>query len=64
MLDIGIIRHRGKINAAINNAQCFIEIQKEFGSFSTEGSPRIFYLSKSTILIESLDIRDRTSLNS
>lgn len=31
----GIIRHRGKINAAINNAKLFIEIQEEFGSFST-----------------------------
>ena len=31
----GIIRHRGKIEAAINNAQKFIDIQKEFGSFST-----------------------------
>lgn len=30
----GIIRHRGKIEAAINNAQKFIEIQDEFGSFS------------------------------
>ena len=29
-----IIRSRGKINAAINNAKIFIEIQKEFGSFS------------------------------
>ena len=29
----GIIRHKGKINAAINNAQIFIEIQDEFGSF-------------------------------
>ena len=29
----GIIRHRGKISSAINNAQIFIEIQKEFGSF-------------------------------
>jgi DNA-3-methyladenine glycosylase I len=29
-----IIRNRLKIKAAINNAQCFIEIQKEFGSFS------------------------------
>lgn len=29
----GIIRHKGKINAAINNAQVFIEIQDEFGSF-------------------------------
>lgn len=29
----GIIRHKGKIASAINNAQIFIEIQKEFGSF-------------------------------
>lgn len=29
----GIIRHKGKINAAIKNAQAFIEIQNEFGSF-------------------------------
>ena len=29
-----IIRSRGKINSAINNAKIFIEIQKEFGSFS------------------------------
>ena len=31
--DAGIIRHNGKITSAINNAQVFIEIQKEFGSF-------------------------------
>ena len=30
----GIIRHRGKIEATINNARVFQEIQKEFGSFS------------------------------
>ena len=30
----GIIRHKGKITSAINNAQVFIEIQKEFGSFN------------------------------
>ncbi|MBQ6630107.1 MAG: DNA-3-methyladenine glycosylase I [Methanobrevibacter sp.] len=29
-----IIRHKGKITSAINNAKIFIEIQKEFGSFS------------------------------
>lgn len=29
-----IIRHRGKIEATINNAKCFMLIQKEFGSFS------------------------------
>ncbi len=31
--DAGIIRNRLKIEAAINNAQRFIEVQKEFGSF-------------------------------
>ncbi len=30
----GIIRNRLKILAAINNAQRFLEVQKEFGSFS------------------------------
>ena len=30
----GIIRSRGKIRASINNAKIFIEIQKEYGSFS------------------------------
>lgn len=30
----GIIRNKLKINAAINNAKVFIEIQKEFNSFS------------------------------
>ena len=29
----GIIRHKGKITSAINNARIFIEIQNEFGSF-------------------------------
>jgi DNA-3-methyladenine glycosylase I len=32
--DAGIIRNRAKIEAAINNAKCFIEVQQEFGSFS------------------------------
>ncbi|MDA0824609.1 MAG: DNA-3-methyladenine glycosylase I [Proteobacteria bacterium] len=34
MNDAGIIRNRLKIDAAINNAQRFIETQQEFGSFS------------------------------
>ena len=33
MQDAGIIRNQLKIRAAINNAQRFIEVQKEFGSF-------------------------------
>ena len=31
--DAGIIRNRLKIQAAITNAQCFLEVQKEFGTF-------------------------------
>jgi DNA-3-methyladenine glycosylase I len=33
LADAGIIRNRQKILAAINNAGCFLEVQKEFGSF-------------------------------
>ena len=45
MQDAGIIRNQLKIRAAVSNAQHFMEIQKEFGSFSnyiwkfTEGKP-------------------------
>ncbi len=34
MQDEGIIRNRLKINSAIKNAQLFMAIQQEFGSFS------------------------------
>ncbi|MGL1957466.1 MAG: DNA-3-methyladenine glycosylase I [Colwellia sp.] len=34
MLNPKIIRNRGKISAAINNAKLFIAVQQEFGSFS------------------------------
>ena len=43
--DAGIIRNKLKIKATISNAQAFIEVQKEFGSFSkyiwafTDGRP-------------------------
>lgn len=32
--DASIIRHRAKIEAAITNANCFIAVQAEFGSFA------------------------------
>lgn len=41
----GIIRNRMKVEASISNAQCFLKIQKEFGTFDryiwgfTEGKP-------------------------
>lgn len=31
--DPGIIRNRQKVNAAVNNAKRFLEVQKEFGTF-------------------------------
>ncbi|WP_256002942.1 DNA-3-methyladenine glycosylase I [Pedobacter deserti] len=34
MNDPGIIRNRLKVNGAITNARLFIDVQKEFGSFS------------------------------
>lgn len=45
LLDAGIIRNKLKINSTVSNAQAFIKIQYEFGSFSdyiwafTDGHP-------------------------
>ena len=33
LLNPGIVRNRLKVNAAVNNAKRFLEVQKEFGSF-------------------------------
>ena len=35
MLDAGIIRNKLKIEAAISNAQAFLKVQEDFGSFDT-----------------------------
>ena len=49
MRDAGIIRNGAKIKAAVANAIAFMEVQKEFGSFSnyiwkfTEGRPIVNY---------------------
>ena len=43
--DAGIIRNRMKIEATLNNAKCFLEVRKEFGTFDkyiwafTNGKP-------------------------
>ncbi len=34
MHDASIVRNRLKIEATVNNAKCFLEVRKEFGSFS------------------------------
>lgn len=47
MKDVGIIRNRLKIEAAVTNAQAFLAVQQEFGSFDryvwrfVGGNPRI-----------------------
>jgi DNA-3-methyladenine glycosylase I len=47
MKDEGIIRNKLKINAAMINAKCFLEVKKEFGSFDkyiwqfVNGKPKI-----------------------
>jgi DNA-3-methyladenine glycosylase I len=35
LADPGIVRNRAKIDAAVLNARCFLEVQDEFGSFAT-----------------------------
>jgi DNA-3-methyladenine glycosylase I len=50
----GIIRNRAKIEAAINNAKKFLEVQKEFGSFAkyswqfVNNKPIVHSIRKST----------------
>jgi len=34
MKNPGIIRNRAKIEAAVNNAKCFIKVRREFGTFA------------------------------
>jgi DNA-3-methyladenine glycosylase I len=47
LADAGIVRNRLKINSTIGNAQAFVAVQKEFGSFDeyiwrfVDGRPRI-----------------------
>ncbi len=35
LADAGIIRNRAKIHATVGNAQAFLKVQKEFGTFDT-----------------------------
>ena len=52
LMDAGIIRNKLKIRSAITNAKLFIEVQKEFGSFSkffwsyTDGKPIVNHFNK------------------
>jgi len=65
--DEGIIRNRLKIKSTINNAQKFLEIQKEFGSFDkylwsfTKGKPIKNNFAKHTDIPTSTELSDQIS---
>lgn len=67
MKDVGIIRNRLKIEAAINNAKCFLAIQKEFGSFDkyvwsfTNGKTIINQLKTTKEILAKTPISDKMS---
>lgn len=67
MQDKGIIRNKLKIRSAITNAQLFIEIQNEFGSFSkfiwnyVNGVPIVNQFHKKEQVPATTEISDRIS---
>lgn len=70
MNDEGIIRNRLKVNGAITNAKLFIEIQKEFGSFSKymwsfvpDGKPIQNRIEKMSDVPPRTELSDRISKN-
>lgn len=68
MQDAGIIRNRNKIASTISNAQYFIAIQKEFGSFCAylrsflpEGKPVVNHWNSMSEIPASTELSDRIS---
>jgi len=67
LADAGIVRNRLKIEASINNAQRFLEVQKEFGSFSnyiwsfTKGKQVTGQWKKLCEIPASTDLSDKVS---
>jgi DNA-3-methyladenine glycosylase I len=65
--DVGIIRNRLKIASTITNAQYFIEIQKEFGSFDkyiwsfVGGKPIVNQIEKMSDIPANTEISDTMS---
>lgn len=65
--DKGIIRNRLKVSAAVTNAEAFIAVQKEFGSFDkyiwafTGGKPIVNRWKESTQIPATSDVSDTIS---
>lgn len=67
LVNPGIIRNRAKISAAINNAQRFLEVQNEFGSFDAyiwrfvDGKPIVNNIRKEEDYPARTEISDKMS---
>jgi DNA-3-methyladenine glycosylase I len=67
LADAGIIRNRLKVDSTITNAQAFLKIQKEFGSFDkyiwqfVDGKPLQSNLEPNTKMIVSTKVSDAIS---
>ncbi len=65
--DKGIIRNKLKVRAAVSNAQAFIKIREEFGSFSkwiwafTGGKPIINHFQRNEDVPATTELSDRIS---
>jgi DNA-3-methyladenine glycosylase I len=65
--NVGIVRNRLKINSAISNARCFMEVQAEFGSFSNyfwgyvDGTPIVNHWASHSEIPASTALSDRIS---
>ena len=67
MQNAGIIRNHRKIEASINNAKIFLEIQKEFGSFCNylwgfvDGNPIVNHWTEVSQIPAKTELSDRIS---
>src|SRR6266850_3573377 len=67
MQDAGIVRNRLKIDSTVTNAQAFLQVQKEFGSFDkylwnfVDGKPVVNIRPPGERLPASTDLSDRIS---
>ena len=67
MKDAGIVRNRLKIESTVTNAQAFLQVQKEFGSFDrylwnfVDGKPVVSIRPAGERLPASTDLSDRIS---
>jgi DNA-3-methyladenine glycosylase I len=67
MNDVGIVRNRLKIDSTVTNAQAFLQVQKEFGSFDrylwgfVDGEPVVDIRPRGERLPASTDLSDQIS---